>query len=176
MDLKIDIIEELSDDDIKQNLVRLLNRKRQSLQVAADCHEYLSSQNSVRNRFVNYTSIFVMAGSFVLSTTTGSSQCEVDASTVNLPWAITAGVSLILKGIRQFADFGERSKLHEKCYKQAMGLSEDIEYLLLKNHHTKTSLQNNLETYEERIKAYRNSEEHIPLNIKQYYLNKRALL
>lgn len=154
------------DDDIKLHLLRLLEKKKQSLQIAAKCHEYLHSRYNKIDKVIEYLGLTMLSISFILSMLYG----KQGDTTVNIPWTVTTGVTMILKGSNQVINYHELSVSHEKSYKLTRDLADDIEYVILKNNHTKKSLQQSLELYDERIKSFRKTEETIPLRIKQMFV------
>jgi hypothetical protein len=162
--IDIDVIIDCSDDDIKRNLLVLLEKKMTSLQIAARYHEILANKFQWRSKVVSYASIIGTGLSFVMSTVMGQSE-----NSTNVPLAIASGVALALKGSKQYCNFGEKAAAHAQSQIAALDLADDIEYVILKNNHTKVSLQQALDIYEERIKSFRKSEAPIPLDIKLKY-------
>lgn len=160
------VIDPKTDDEIKINLLRLLEKKKISLQSAAACHEYLESKYNTVAKGIEYTSLTMLSISFILSMALGG-EC---AAMVNVPWTITTGVTMLLKGSKQIVDYSERAMSNERSYKAALDLADDIEYVILKNNHTKRSLQQSLEVYDERIKSFRKTEATIPLDVKHRFL------
>jgi hypothetical protein len=165
MNVDLDVIIDCSDDDIKRNLLVLLEKKMTSLQIAARYHELLANKYRWRSKLVTYSSIIVTGVSFVMSTVLGQSE-----SATNVPLAIASGIALVIKGSQQYCDFGEKAKAHTQSWSTALDLADDIEYIILKNNHTTESLQHALDVYEERIKSFRKTEEPIPLDIKHKYV------
>lgn len=159
------VIDPQNELEAKNNLLKLLGAKRNSLQIAADCHYYLFSRYTRLGKLIDYTGLALIAASFILSTILGD-----EKTTVNIPWTVTTGVSMILNGSKQIMDYVAEANAHDVCYKAALDLSDDIEYELLKNNHTKEGLQHSLEIYEDRIKSFRKIEKPIPFNIKQKFI------
>jgi len=160
----LDVIIDCNDDDIKRNLLVLLEKKMTSLQIASRYHDILANKYRWRGKIVNYSSIAVAGLSFVMSTVLGQS-----ASSTNIPLAVASGLALVIKGCTQYCDFAEKAVAHRRSYNTALDLADDIEYVILKNNHTKDSLKQALDVYEERIKSFRKSEEPIPISIKHKY-------
>lgn len=161
MDGVPDVVINFAADDVKHNLLVLLEKKMASLQIASRCHEVLANSYRLRSKFINYSGIAVTGLSFVLSTVVGASE-----SNTNLPLAITSGVALLIKGLHQYNDPTEKAKAHAHCQITANDLAEEIEYIILKNNHTKESLQHVLDVYGDRIKSFRKTEEPIPPAVK----------
>lgn len=155
-----------SDDDIKLHLLRLLEKKKQSLQISSSCHEYLAHKYGKINKLIEYLGLTMLSLSFVLSLVFG----KQDDTTVNIPWTVTTGISMLLKGSKQVIDYHKIAISHERSHKLTLDLADDIEYVILKNNHTKKSLQQSLELYDERIKSFRKTEESIPIKIKQMFI------
>ena len=156
-----DVIMDYSDDVIKRNLLVLLEKKMTSLQISAQYHEVLANRYRWRSMLVNYSSILITGISFILSTVMGHSE-----SSTNVPLAISSGLALVIKGSQQYCDFGEMAKAHAQNLNTATDLADDIDFIILKNNHTTSSLQRVLDVHEERIKSFRKTETPVPLSIK----------
>lgn len=163
-DAELDIIIDCNDNDIKHNLLTLLEKKMTSLQISARYHEILANTYSWRAKIVNYSSILVTGLGFVMSTVLGEND-----GTANVPLAIISGIAIIIKGSEEYCDYDEKATLHKQNYSEALDMADDIEYIILKNNHSRDSLQHALDIYEERIKSFRKNEEPIPVEIKHKY-------
>jgi len=97
------IINPQNDNDIKQNLICLLDKKREGLQFATNCHDYLYNRYSFISKIIEYSLLGCMSLSFVLSTLLGD-QCS---GRINIAWTVTTGIALIPKGIKQIFDYTE---------------------------------------------------------------------
>ncbi len=174
-DIKIDIsgsdnsiiLNPQTDDAIKNNLKSLLEKKRFSLEISARCHEYLAAKYSFNDRVLNYTSLTLLGVSFILSTVWGEPKT---GTSVNIPWAVTTGITMILKGYQDYSRFAASAKSNETDVVSATDLAEDIEYVLLKNNHTKRTLQSLIDSYDERIKSFRKNESLIPVDVKHKFI------
>ncbi len=160
----LDIIIDCDECDIKRNLLVLLEKKMTSLQMAARYHEILANKYRWYSKVVTYSGIIISGVSFVMSTVLGQ-----NASSTNAPLAAASGIALVIKGSNQYCNFGEKASAHAHSYGTALDLADDIEYIILKNNHTKESLTQALDVYEERIKSFRKTEEPIPIDIKHKY-------
>lgn len=162
------IVEPGDEQTAKNNLLKLLEKKKLSMRIVAACHYYLSSRYNVVAKIFSYTSVGLNGMAFILSTILGDN-CT---SQVNVPLAVVTSVSLIVTGINAKTDFSQLSKSHMACHKTAIALADEIEYVMLRNNHTKEGLQHTNEIYEDQIKSFRQTEEDIPIGIKQYYIPK----
>jgi len=173
-DVKITFIPDAcTQDDIISNLTNLLKKKENSMKIYSKCHEYLSYKYLWYHMILSYTIIIIAFLSLILSLINSSAKenCSNSLSTSpNIAWTVTTAAIALLKGIHHVTDYVKLSKTHESSYKLYLGLYEDMELVLMKNSHTKLSLQNNLDTFEERIKNIRKDEAIIPINIKNKYV------
>lgn len=147
--------------DVKDNLLHLMEKKMVSLQIAARCHERLAGNYRVGNKIVNYSSIVIGGINVVMSALWGTS-----SSSMNMPLVVTTGIAIVLKGIQHYGDLSKKAEAHRSAWNSAIDMADGIEYVMLKNNHTVESLQRELDTYEERIKGFRKTEEPIPMRIK----------
>ena len=171
MSIEIDIINNLNpqndddqnDNDVKDRLIKLLEKKKSAMQISAECHAYLRDTYTKRTKIIEIFTTLLTTVGFILSTT----RYDDLSNTINVPMAIITGMATCVGGIKQIVDPVKLAKIHESNYRSAMDLADDIEYVILKNNHTKKTLQQSLELYEEKIKSFRKVEEQVPLGIKQ---------
>jgi hypothetical protein len=173
-EIKLDILQELVEFldpqveiDIKKNLLRLLEKKKVSMQISADCHTFLRDKYNKRAKIIGMFNIILSFVSFILSASGGGNNSI--GTNINIPLAIITGLATAVSGIKQISYPSEKANAHDLNYKTAMDLEDDIEYIILKNNHTVKSLQHSLEVYEERIKSFRKSEEQIPIEVKERF-------
>jgi hypothetical protein len=170
-DLELEfIINPQNDQEIMSNLLQLLQKKLRSLKIYAKCHEYLADKYYIPlDKVTTYTMLILAGLSLFLSTTTNTSNSPSD-SNINVPWAILSAVTLVVKGISTYGNFAEKANAHRRDQKICLDLIDDLEIIIIKNTHTIQSLQLTLNSYEERIKSFRKTEESVPIKIKQKFL------
>jgi hypothetical protein len=153
-------------DEVCTNLIALLKKKSACMRISAKCHKYLALRFASHAWYLNAATVLLLGASFILTT----SYTGLGSTQINIPLVITTGLSMMMKGFIDYTKFLERSVSHEKCWVAAINLSDDMEFILLRNNHTKKSLQQHVDANEEQIKNFRKQEELIPLDIKEHFI------
>lgn len=151
-------------DNVKINLLQLLTKKMETMQIVGKCHEYMAEKYNFRGKIIAYTGILSVSLSFIMSAVYGE-----NTGKTNLPLTIISGISLLIKGTQQYCEYDSKALLHAQYGASALDLVDDIEYIILKNNHTKESLQKELDIFEERIKGFRKNEITIPSEVKEKF-------
>ena len=157
------------EEDVKANLLHLLEKKKLSMRISADCHAYQRDKYTTRTRVIGLFTVILSFASFVLSAT-GSSKLRPDGTMINVPLAVITGFATAVNSLKHLFKPAEKANTHDTNQKTATDIADDIEYVILKNNHTVKSLQQTLELYEDRIKSFRKSEGDIPLEVKQMFI------
>lgn len=142
----------------RQNLIKLLSKKKQSLSIVAECHEYMQSVFHILDVGIYALMITMVATSFV-------------ASLVYEPAvSFFTGIATALIALKRYMQPAETAKSHEADFRTAADLCDDIEYLLLKNTHNDDNLKHIVDVYDERIRSFRKHETRIPIHIKKRFI------
>jgi hypothetical protein len=171
-ELKEIITNPIDDSEIIKNLILLLSKKKKLLDYTSECHSSLSEYYHKLWKGINIVLIVFSVVSFIISGLSNiSHNCAEDSlQPINVVNIVMSGMISVISLYISHENFSELSKRHDVCYRNSLILSEEIEYILLKNNHTKENLQHIIEIYDEKIKSFRGSEVEIPESIKRKFI------
>lgn len=146
------------------NMINLLTNRQTSIQISCNCHEFL------RDRFKWFWSVTMIMGilssgaALVISSV--SSSCD---DSLNIPMVSCNAFVFVLTGFIAKENYKDQSSAHDKCYVQAKQLVQDIDYVLHKPH-TLDEITQTVDVFEEKIKAFGDSQEPIPFWVKRKFI------
>lgn len=157
--------------DNSKDLLALLNHRKSAMKISADCHEYLFNTYRVSWIIFTVACITLNGATFIISALGGQTSQE-QGSQPFLVLTILTGLTTIIAGIMSKWNFAEIYKSHQKSMVAAANLYQDIDFALSKTL-SGEMLQTVTETYNEKIKTFRETEEPIPWAITHKFLTEQ---
>jgi hypothetical protein len=156
-----------SDVDIKQNLLLVLDTKRKSVRINADCHAFLYTVYKILWWLQYLITCFIQAISTVLASIPATVENGCGS---NIPAALINGISLMFTFLNLSVLLATKYDNHSKCYKKYTALAEELDVVLMRNDYNNEQLQQTIIDYSKKISKLINTEEPIPYCVKHRFL------
>ena len=149
-------------------LIKLIKGRQKTIQIAVNCHEFLHDRFRKIWRTAMMLYLLVICTSAVLKYTDTNTSEDCSASPT-LGSTIVTAISLLITGYLAKENPSKQAESHHQSQNAGEDLVGDLE-IAITTTTNKQDMRRLIDIYEEKIKAFRSSEEPIPLWVKQKYI------
>lgn len=154
--------------DPSDKLLTILRHRKTSMKVCADSHEYLYNTYRITWIVITVVSAVIAGGSFAISAI-GGARAKEEGSDLYTALAILTGITMIVTGITSKWNFAKMYEAHHKSMIAAVAMYQDLDFALARSP-SSGDLHTLVETFTEKIKTFRETEEPVPWTITHKFL------
>lgn len=156
----------ITDDTIKTNLLNIVRKKCRSMFKTSQCHNEMATLFNIL-WWIDLVFETFLGGTIAVLGATSPNSCS---GSINMPLVILSGIQTVFILLSLRSIFATKAAAHKATARLSLGISQDLELVLITTDHKITLLQSTLALYSEKIRNLRGQEEVVFMCVKQKFL------